>query len=242
VPLTPRGLSLDAAGTVIGVARPVAETYCALALEHGIAIASEDLAGRFSREFSAMPPLAFQAGLARPALERAERGWWRALVTSCLGEHASHPRFGDYFDALYRHYAGATAWHLYPDVLPLLTAAREAGLAVVVTSNFDSRLTGILRELSIESLLTGVLYSSAVGSAKPDGGIFRAACERLGLPAAAVLHVGDSAVADRDGALAAGLQARWLKRNGAGGKDVVADLHAVVTMLSQGPDGSRRQT
>ncbi len=50
-----------------------------------------------------------------------------------------------------------------------------------------------------------VIDSARVGVAKPDPAIFRLALDHLGLPASAVVHVGDSVAADVAGATAAGL-------------------------------------
>lgn len=50
-----------------------------------------------------------------------------------------------------------------------------------------------------------VIDSARVGVAKPDPAVFRLALDHLGLPASAVVHVGDSVAADVRGATAAGL-------------------------------------
>jgi putative hydrolase of the HAD superfamily len=50
------------------------------------------------------------------------------------------------------------------------------------------------------------------GAAKPDASIFHAACARLGLPPADVLHVGDDPHMDVLGARRAGLRAVWINR------------------------------
>jgi FMN phosphatase YigB (HAD superfamily) len=53
-----------------------------------------------------------------------------------------------------------------------------------------------------------------VGWRKPAGQFFAAVCAAVGLPAGRVLHVGDDAANDYDGALAAGLQAVLLALRG----------------------------
>ena len=53
---------------------------------------------------------------------------------------------------------------------------------------------------------TPILDSDVVGVAKPDPRIFEMALERLGVPAARAIHVGDTPAADVDGACAAGVR------------------------------------
>ena len=51
-----------------------------------------------------------------------------------------------------------------------------------------------------------VVSSAVVGYRKPDPVIFDLACERLGVGAAHVAHIGDRPDADGDGASAAGIR------------------------------------
>ncbi len=57
---------------------------------------------------------------------------------------------------------------------------------------------------------THALSARSVGVAKPDVRIFHAAAAQLQLPVEAVLHVGDDAVTDVQGARRAGMQAVWV--------------------------------
>ncbi len=52
------------------------------------------------------------------------------------------------------------------------------------------------------------------GAAKPEPSIFHAACARLGVVPAEVLHVGDHAETDVVGAMRAGLRGCWINREG----------------------------
>ena len=66
----------------------------------------------------------------------------------------------------------------YPDAAPALTALRAAGIRTVVVSNWDWSLHERLAETGLAPLVDGALASAEVGSAKPDGAIFRAALAR----------------------------------------------------------------
>ena len=57
--------------------------------------------------------------------------------------------------------------------------------------------------------------AAGAGAAKPDPRIFARLLEVAGVPADAVLHVGDDAEADVEGARRAGLRTAWMNRTGA---------------------------
>ncbi len=75
-----------------------------------------------------------------------------------------------------------------------------------MVSNWDVSLHERLEETGLAPLVDGAVASAEVGSAKPDGAIFRAALELAGVEAADAWHVGDTPEADVEGARAAGLR------------------------------------
>ena len=229
----PAALSLDAAGTLLDVAAPVDRTYADVAARFGIDVDAATVRRRFATAFGAAPPLTFGPSVAADAraLERQERKWWRAIVGECLGLAADDPRLDPCFDALFLYYARDDAWRLYVDVLPALEALREAGVPVVVLSNFDSRLLRIADGLGLNGYARAVICSTVVGHAKPAAPAFAAAATALGVPAGKVLHVGDSRRADVDGARAAGSHALLLDRAGEPGPGVISSLAALTPAL-----------
>jgi len=89
-----------------------------------------------------------------------------------------------------------------------------AGLRLAVTSNSDGTVEDHLARHEWVQVGPGpgvpvevVTDSGIVGVGKPDARVFNATIEVLGLPAARILHVGDSVVYDVDGATAVGMQA-----------------------------------
>ncbi len=87
-----------------------------------------------------------------------------------------------------------------------------AELPLVVVSNSEGKLVELLTELGWAHRFVAIADSTVLGVAKPDPAIFAWALARLDVPAADVVHVGDSREADVDGALAAGLRAVWFGR------------------------------
>jgi putative hydrolase of the HAD superfamily len=108
----------------------------------------------------------------------------------------------------------ALHFRAYPDVAPALRELRARGLRLVVVSNWDFSLHERLEETGIAGLVDGAIASAELGHAKPDGAIFAHALALAGVEADAALHAGDSPDADVAGALAAGLRAVLVARDG----------------------------
>src|SRR5262249_41073130 len=81
-----------------------------------------------------------------------------------------------------------------------------------IISNWDDRLRPLLRDLRLETYFEAMAISWEVGSTKPARAMFARAARDLSVPAAALLHVGDSLEMDVQGAHAAGSAAVWLER------------------------------
>lgn len=111
----------------------------------------------------------------------------------------------------------------YEDALPALRrlAARWPVLALS-NGNAD------IERIGVGQCFVGSLGAREVGVGKPDARIFAAACERLGCAPGEVLHIGDDLRLDVQGALAAGLQAAWIRRG--------ADAAPVDAPCWHGPD------
>ncbi len=128
--------------------------------------------------------------------------------------------------------AGRQNVEFFPDALPAL-AQLAARFPVVALSNG----TADVERVGIGEHFAFALSPRSAGVSKPDPRMFHLACERLQCDPAEVLHVGDDVALDVEAALAAGLKAVWVNRNGsewtsAGTPDlIVTDLHALVRWL-----------
>lgn len=100
--------------------------------------------------------------------------------------------------------------NLYDDVLPVLERlAARAPLVAVTNGNAD------LGRIGLDHLFAVRLSAADVGAAKPDPAMFRAACDRLGLRAGDLVHVGDDPLLDVHAARRFGARAVWINRAGA---------------------------
>lgn len=98
---------------------------------------------------------------------------------------------------------------LYDDALPALQHL-AARFPVVALSNGNADV----HRVGLGAHFHASVSAREQGCSKPDPRIFRAAAERAGVPPEAVLHIGDDPDHDVLGALAVGMQAAWLNRDG----------------------------
>jgi len=117
---------------------------------------------------------------------------------------------GSAFDA---YFAGRCDVEHYPDsVAALKRLAARVPLAAVTNGN------ACLRRIGLDHLFEFRITPGDHGAAKPDPSIFHAACARLGVSPADVLHVGDDPEMDVIGAARAGLRSCWLNRSAGDGE------------------------
>lgn len=114
-------------------------------------------------------------------------------------------------DAFEAYFAARCDVTHYDDTLDAL-ARLSARVPLAAISNGNA----CLQRTGVDGYFAFGLSAREHGAAKPDPGIFHAACTRLGVPPHAVLHVGDDITMDVLGAHAAGLRTCWLHRRDAG--------------------------
>jgi putative hydrolase of the HAD superfamily len=206
-----QALFLDAAGTLIEPAEPVADVYARTAASFGQIVEPAEVKRWFGAAFGGISDPEYDAYVDG---DTAERAWWSHVVNivyyKTLGVPLPEGFFWPCFEALFAHYADPAAWRVFPEVPGVLADARAAGLRLAVVSNFDLRLHGILAGHGLD--FDAVITSADARARKPDPVIFRTALERLGLQPHEVLHAGDSPLADIEGAAAVGIAARLISR------------------------------
>jgi putative hydrolase of the HAD superfamily len=204
----------DASGTLFDVRGSVGEIYSRFARRHGVETDPAVVQQDFLRAFRRQPPMAFPVGTPADRLRGLEFQWWSRLAREAFAAH-DFPRFDAFFAEVFEFFGTAEAWFLFDDVVPVLEALKARGLRLAVLSNFDSRLEDLIRVFELDRYFDAVHYSTRMGAAKPDPAIFRAALAFHGVEAHQAKHVGDSSIADIEGATAAGIRAVLLDRTGA---------------------------
>jgi putative hydrolase of the HAD superfamily len=111
-----------------------------------------------------------------------------------------------------RAWEHADHFELYEDALPVLDELRSHGLKLGLLSNTSRDLDVFVAHhgLDVDAILTSRVH----GKSKPHEAIFRAMLERLEVEPAAAVMVGDSPEDDVAGALAVGMRAWLVDRDG----------------------------
>jgi putative hydrolase of the HAD superfamily len=132
--------------------------------------------------------------------------WLRHELFARMLAQSGHDaaRAGEVFDLFF---AARQEVRLYDEAAEALARlAARLPIAAVSNGNADLARIGIAHHFAFS------LSARDYGAAKPDPGIYREACRRLGFAPEQVLHVGDDPHADVVGALRAGLPAAWVNR------------------------------
>ncbi len=207
----PRALLLDAMGTLIGLRRPLGQTYAAAAERHGIEVEAAAIDRLFPGTYRSAPPLAFPH-LSGEELAEAELRWWGDRIEAVLQAAGAGEAPTALRRELFEEFADPSLWFVHDDVAESMERWHGRGIRMAVVSNFDSRLHGLLEGLGLNRWLEAVVVSSQAGAAKPSPEPFRLALEKLGVPPREAWHVGDSSE-DVEGARAAGLRPILLRRS-----------------------------
>jgi putative hydrolase of the HAD superfamily len=216
-----RAVLFDAFGTLIELDRPAARLQAALRMRLGREISHRQAAEAMRAE------LMHYGGNCYRARDQAAllnlRRECAAIVLDQLGLDA-----GDATGLAVL--SDAVAFRAYPDATQALRRVGELGLATAVVSNGDCSLPGALQSSGIE--VDVVVDSATGGAAKPDPAIFELALRRLGVEAAAALHVGDVPELDGEGARAAGIDVVIVDRSPVPAAGTISSLLELEPMLA----------
>ncbi|MFC4726803.1 HAD family hydrolase [Coralloluteibacterium thermophilus] len=204
MPVAPRAITFDLDDTLWAIAPALA------AAEDALHAWMRENAPRTAARFPVEAMRALREHVARTRPELAHDLTAQRLLTlehalRAAGEPETHAQAA--FDAFFRARNRVT---LYPDVAGALDRlAQRWPLAALTNGNADIALCGV------DPHFRFCLSAREHGAAKPDPGIFLAACERLGCRPDEVLHVGDDVRLDVLAAREAGLSTCWINRHGA---------------------------
>ncbi|MEY8353872.1 HAD family hydrolase [Lachnospiraceae bacterium 54-53] len=96
-------------------------------------------------------------------------------------------------------------WELIDGARETLECIRSMGCRTGLISNWDSTCRSVLKESCLEPVLDTVIFSSEVGSGKPERKIFEIAFRTAGVRPEQCLHVGDNYYDDIKGAQGVGM-------------------------------------
>jgi putative hydrolase of the HAD superfamily len=224
---------LDAMGTLLELERPFARLVLELAAR-GAPV------GQAAAERALRAEMAYYRAHHDSAVDLERLELLRDRCTTVLRDALPHPAGALPHADVRAALLAALRFRAFPEVPGALRALRAGGHRLVVVSNWDVSLHGVLEATGLAPLVDAVITSAEAGAAKPDPAIFAAA----GASGAHGLHAGDSREHDVAGARAAGLRPVLVDRaaeggpgggGGSGADAAAADGVAVVRSLTELP-------
>ena len=200
----PAAILLDALGTLVALEPPAPRLRAELSQRFGLEVSEEQAAAAIAAEIAY-----YRAHLD----EGRDESGLQALRRRCADVlRRALPAAELELNPLVETLLASLRFTAFADVRPALVAARSRGQRLVVVSNWDVSLHGVLRALELEPLLDGILTSAGAGSRKPAPAIFEQALALAGAGPEETVHVGDSLDEDVAGARNAGIEPVLIRR------------------------------
>jgi putative hydrolase of the HAD superfamily len=200
-----RAVLLDALGTLLHFEAPAPRLRAALRERLGVEVPEAAARAAIEAEIAYYRAHLHEGGDPGSLADLRRRS--AEAMRPALGVEAST-------EALTGALLAALRFRAYPDAAPALRTLRSRGMTIVVVSNWDHSLHERLAETGLAPLVDGAVASAELGHAKPDPAIFEHALGIAGAEPASALHAGDAPEEDVAGALAAGLRAVLVARDG----------------------------
>jgi putative hydrolase of the HAD superfamily len=199
----------DAGDTLVAPRESFGAVYARVLGTLGVALPAADLE-RGLRLCWAETNRAIEPGVDRYAMDGGgENAYWLRFVAGTLARTPGAPRDETFAASalapLREAFRDPDSWQVFDDVLPVLSALREAGARLAIVSNWDSSLPTLLERLGLASWFDTIVVSHLEGMEKPRPELFLRAVARLGGSPDEALHVGDVPELDGAGATAAGI-------------------------------------
>jgi putative hydrolase of the HAD superfamily len=148
-----------------------------------------------------------------PELEHDDEIWFRFTEQIVRGMGGDADSAYDCAVEITRAWERHENFELYDDVPDVLTQLRSAGLRIGLVSNSARDVREFARHHGLE--VDAGISSFHHGRSKPHASIFRAVLDLLGVERDEAVMVGDTIADDIEGALALGMRAILLDREGA---------------------------
>jgi putative hydrolase of the HAD superfamily len=237
-----RAISLDAMGTLIGLRRSAAVIYFEVLrdLGHDVDKISRLLKeeGIFRRYWKVaekrLPPGFIEERVDRfHHLKEFPFAFWGLLFQGMFEDLQLDERdLIPAVEAAYRKFTDPSLWGVESTFQDLVNFSQGRNIKLFVTSNWDFRLPGILKNLGIDTCFEKIITSALVGFEKPSEKIFQYLVSAAQCNPGQILHVGDRLEDDFKGAQAAGLKAVLYGSNRQEGQKLqsIPEIHSLAKL------------
>ncbi len=181
-------VSCDVHGTLILPQPSVGEIYASYAQGHGYQVEAAAIGAQFKPGFMKARR---ECQLAYGKTQADARHFWHQVIryTFLLAHNLQVSEA--FCDDLFYGFGKGEHWYVLDNVHEMLAFVQSQKIPLVVCSNFDERVRGILADLKLDVYFERMFISAEMGMAKPDTRIMETICETMKCSAAEVLHIGN---------------------------------------------------
>ncbi len=225
----PAVVFFDVGGTLLYFNVEPSALYSRIVKDHGAQIPPDALY-RSMREVESEQPVPLGLTV------QSEAEYWRAYNVQILRRLGVDPTPA-LLDEVDRRFREELRLQPYAESLEVLEAVRDRGIRLGVISNASHGILGDLERAGMTGFFEHIVYSQAVGVAKPDPRIFHEALQRFAVAPGDTWHIGDNVVADIEGARGVGIRPVLVRRRSEEppeGVATVEDLRGVLDLLQGG--------
>jgi putative hydrolase of the HAD superfamily len=207
-----RAVLFDAGETLVHPDPSFPELFCRVLTDEGYEREPDAVIAASRAVFNRFSEAARDEELWTTSPERSRRFW--LSVYQRMLEELRLPLADGLREELYATFTDQRNYALFDDVPDALTSLEARGLALGVVSNFEAWLEDLLGSLGVRERFPVRVISGREGVEKPDPRIFALALDRLRLPAADAVYVGDNPEFDIEPAREVGLTPVLIDRRG----------------------------
>ena len=189
-----KGLTLDMGWTLAYPEPSLWETFAQICTEMGHAVTAEACEASVGELAIAAQRHAVAKLDGRRAFTDSDEEFkqgFRVMAHRVFQEAGIEDDDGSLFRRFFHLFNDFERWSVYPEVVPFLTRARDAGVRLALISNAGTGLTEHLRVLGLDRFLDHITISAAEGIRKPDRRIYERTLEAISVAPQDALHVGD---------------------------------------------------
>lgn len=201
-----KGITFDFMNTIAKVKISPAHQYYKLAKRYGIRISEDAIKKSYRSVWLDLKILYPNYGQKEGMSSKL---WWHIFAHRLFkinGFEGQEEDILELTDHLYTEFTKAYIWEIADNLVKTLTQLKKADIKLMVVSNYDDRLTELLKSLQLNYYFDAVITSFESGFEKPDKRIYKLAIKQMDLSPKYILHIGDDYLEDFVAAKSAGLK------------------------------------
>lgn len=180
----------DVGGTLIHPKPTVGHIYAYGAQKFGIDISPDKAQHNFLEAWTKVKDN-WQEPLCYGTTESEARNFWSQVINETFKGYLTDQDNRLLFDFLFDYFCQTEVWDTYNDVIPNLKSLQAKNINLGILSNWDVRLSPLLKGLNLLSYFHYNFISYQVGFEKPDLRFFQFALNRMKVDSEQVLYIGN---------------------------------------------------